>query len=93
MATGTYSIICGVCVLVMFVLYLRMMKGVESSEKRDIYISLMTVGMAYLSLDMVWGALHDELYMRRTILHLQFWHIVGLFMWNICRNLCSTLIR
>ena len=61
MATGTYSIICGVCVLVMFVLYLRMMKGVESSEKRDIYISLMTVGMAYLSLDMIWGALHDEL--------------------------------
>ena len=61
MATGTYSIICGVCVLVMFVLYLRMMKGVERSEKRDIYISLMTVGMAYLSLDMVWGALHDEL--------------------------------
>lgn len=61
METGLYSLICGLCLLVMFILYLRMLKGVERSEKRDIYISLMTAGMAYLALDMMWGIIYDEL--------------------------------
>ena len=61
MGTGTYSLICGICLLGMFILYLRMMKGVERSEKRDIYISIMTVGMAYLALDVMWGIIYDDL--------------------------------
>ena len=61
METGLYSLICGLCLLVMFILYLRMFKGVERSEKRDIYISIMTAGMAYLALDMMWGIIYDEL--------------------------------
>lgn len=61
MGIGSYSLICVICLFSMFILYLRMMKGVEKSEKRDIYISIMTVGMAYLALDVVWGMLYDEL--------------------------------
>lgn len=61
MGTGTYSLVAGVCLLVTFGLYLRMMSGVVRSEKRDIYVSIMTIGMIYLGLDMLWGVIYDDL--------------------------------
>lgn len=45
----------------MFILYLRMINGVARSEKRDIYVSLMVVGMVYLAVDALWGAIYDDL--------------------------------
>ena len=61
MGTGTYSLVCILCLFMMFILYLRMMKGVERSEKRDIYVNILTVGMAYLALDTMWGIIYDDL--------------------------------
>ncbi len=59
MGTGTYSIVCAICLFAILILYLRMLKGVERSEKRDIYTSLMTSGMVYIALDVIWGMLYD----------------------------------
>ena len=58
---GLYSIVSGLCLLLMFVLYLRMITGVARSEKRDIYISIMIVGMVYLVTDVLWGVIYDNL--------------------------------
>lgn len=61
MGTGIYSLVAGLCLLLTFVLYLRMIDGVVRSEKRDIYVSIMTIGMIYLSLDVLWGIIYDSL--------------------------------
>lgn len=61
MTTGTYSLISGLCLLVMFTLYMRMITGVEYSEKRDIYVRILTVGMLYLLFDVLWGVIYDDL--------------------------------
>ncbi len=61
MITGIYSLVSGICLIVIFILYMRMLKGVERSEKRDIYTNVLIVGMIYLLLDMMWGVIYDEL--------------------------------
>lgn len=58
---GLYSIVSGLCLLLMFVLYLRMMTSVVRSEKRDIYVGIMIVGMIYLATDVLWGVIYDKL--------------------------------
>lgn len=61
MGAGTYSLVAGLCLVLTFVLYLRMISGVVRSEKRDIYVSIMTIGMIYLGLDVLWGVIYDNL--------------------------------
>ena len=61
MGTGIYSIVAGLCLLLTFVLYLRMIDSVERSEKRDIYVGIMTIGMIYIGLDVAWGIIYDSL--------------------------------
>ncbi len=61
MAVGTYSIVSGICLLTVFVLYIRIMSGVERSKKRDLYVDIMIIGMIYLALDMLWGVIYDDL--------------------------------
>lgn len=61
MGTGVYSIVAGLCLLLTFVLYLRMIGSVTRSEKRDIYVGIMTIGMIYLALDVLWGIIYDSL--------------------------------
>ena len=61
MGTGIYSLVAGLCLLLTVVLYLRMISSVTRSEKRDIYLGIMTIGMIYLGLDVAWGAIYDSL--------------------------------
>lgn len=61
MGTGIYSLVAGICLLLTFVLYLRMISSVVRSEKRDIYVSIMVIGMVYLGLDLLWGIIYDNL--------------------------------
>ena len=61
MVEGMYSLISSFCLLAMLVLYLRMRAGVEQSEKRDIYMHIMIVGMLYLAMDVMWGVIYDDL--------------------------------
>ena len=61
MVEGMYSLISSFCLLAMLVLYLRMRAGVEQSEKRDIYMHIMIVGMLYLAMDVLWGVIYDDL--------------------------------
>lgn len=61
MQTGLYSIVSGLCLLFMIFLYLRMMSSVARSEKRDIYIDIMIIGMVYLAADVMWGVVYDNL--------------------------------
>lgn len=61
MGAGLYSIVAGICLLLTFVLYLRMIDGVTRSEKRDIYVGIMTIGMFYMGLDLLWGVIYDNL--------------------------------
>jgi len=61
MITGLYSIISGLCLLLVFVLYVRMVTSVVRSEKRDIYVGIMIIGMLYLFTDMLWGVIYDNL--------------------------------
>lgn len=61
MATGTYSIVSGICLLTVFVLYMRIKMGVERSEKRDLYVDIMLMGMVYLAGDILWGVIYDDL--------------------------------
>lgn len=61
MGTGLYSLVAGLCFLLTFVLYLRMVGSVVRSEKRDIYVGIMIVGMFYLVLDVLWGVIYDNL--------------------------------
>ena len=62
MGAGLYSVVAGLCLLLTFVLYIRMITSVERSEKRDIYVSIMTIGMFYLGLDTLWGIIFDKLH-------------------------------
>lgn len=62
MGVGAYSIVAALCFLVVLILYARMMSGVEQSEKRDNYIRIITVGMLYLALDVLWGVIYDDLF-------------------------------
>ena len=62
MVEGMYSLISSFCLLAMLVLYLRMRAGVEQSEKRDIYMHIMIVGMLYLAMDVMWGVIYDDLF-------------------------------
>lgn len=61
MFSGFYSTISGLCFLIMFVLYVRIVTKVTRSEKRDIYVSIMLVGMTYLATDVLWGVIYDDL--------------------------------
>ncbi|MBP3677574.1 MAG: hypothetical protein J6I97_04430, partial [Agathobacter sp.] len=61
MGTGLYSLVAGLCLLLTFILYMRMISSVVRSEKRDIYVSIMTIGMFYLGLDVLWGVIYDNL--------------------------------
>lgn len=61
MGTGLYSIVAGLCLLLMFVLSMRMISSVDRSEKRDIYVSILVVGMIFVAGDMVWGIIYDDL--------------------------------
>ena len=61
MGSMLYSIVSGICLLVMFVLYMRITTGVARSEKRDLYVNIMVIGMIYLALDVVWGIIYDNL--------------------------------
>lgn len=58
---GLYSIVSGLCLLLMFMLYLRMTTSVARSQKRDIYVKLLFVGMMYLLTDVLWGVIYDSL--------------------------------
>ncbi len=61
MMTGGYSLISGLCLMLMLILYMRMVTGVERTERRDHYIGLILVGMLYLGLDVLWGVIYDDL--------------------------------
>ena len=61
METGLYSLVSGICVLVMFILQQRIVKGVPRSEKKDVYIGLMMTSIIYVFLDMMWGVIYDNL--------------------------------
>lgn len=56
-----YSIVSGICLFVMIILYMRIITGVDRSEKRDHYVNIMVIGMIYLALDVVWGIIYDNL--------------------------------
>lgn len=56
-----YSIVSGICLFVMVILYMRIITGVDRSEKRDLYVNIMVIGMIYLALDVVWGIINDNL--------------------------------
>lgn len=40
---------------------MRIITGVDRSEKRDHYVNIMVIGMIYLALDVVWGIIYDNL--------------------------------
>ncbi len=61
MTKSFYSIVSGLCVLLVFVLYTRMVTKVERSEKRDNYVDIMTISMIYLALDVLWGVIYADL--------------------------------
>ncbi len=61
MGSGLYSIITGLCLLLVAVLYMRISVGMERGEKKEIYVGIMIIGMMYLAADMCWGVLYDEL--------------------------------
>lgn len=61
MERGLYSIVSGLCLLLVFVLYTRMVTKVVRTEKRDVYVDIMTIGMLYLAMDMLWGVIYDGL--------------------------------
>lgn len=61
MSSMLYSAVSGSCLLVMVILYLRIVTGVARSEKRDLYVDIMIVGMVYLALDVLWGVIYDDL--------------------------------
>jgi len=61
MGSGLYSIVTGLCLLLVVILYVRISKGMERGEKKDIYIDILIIGMLYLASDMCWGVLYDEL--------------------------------
>ena len=56
-----YSVVSGICFFVVFILYLRIISGVDRSEKRDLYVDILVIGMVYLGLDVLWGIIYDNL--------------------------------
>lgn len=56
-----YSVVSGLCLLVMVVLYVRIITGVARSKKRDLYVDIMIIGMIYLATDVLWGVIYDDL--------------------------------
>jgi len=56
-----YSVVSGICFFVMLILYMRIVSGVARSEKRDLYVDIMVIGMIYLGLDVLWGVIYDNL--------------------------------
>ena len=56
-----YSVVSGICLLVVFVLYMRIITGMARSEKRDLYVDIMVIGIIYLATDVVWGIIYDSL--------------------------------
>ena len=56
-----YSLVSGICLLGMIRLYLRMARGVAKSEKRDMYMAIISVGMVYIATDVLWGVIYGEL--------------------------------
>ena len=72
MERAFYSIVSGLCLLLVFVLYTRMVTRVVRTEKRDVYVDIMTIGMFYLLMDMLWGVIYGDLlpipiFMQRVI--------------------------
>ena len=61
MGNMLYSIVSGICLLVMVILYMRIITGVARSEQRDLYVDIMVIGMIYLATDVVWGIIYDNL--------------------------------
>lgn len=61
MGTGFYSLVSGFCLLLVFVLYTRMVTRVVRTEKRDVYVDIMTIGLIYLTTDVLWGIIYDGL--------------------------------
>jgi len=61
MGNMLYSVVSGICLLVTFVLYVRIITGMARSEKRDLYVDIMMIGMIYLGLDVIWGIIYDNL--------------------------------
>ena len=58
---GIYSIISSLCLLVMFILYLQIVTKITPSEKRDMYVAVMTIGMLYIATDVLWGIIYAGL--------------------------------
>lgn len=56
-----YSVVSGICLFVVFVLYMRIITGVARSEKRDLYVDTMIISMIYLVTDVIWGIIYDNL--------------------------------
>ena len=61
MDRGLYCIVSGLCLLLVFVLYTRMITRVVRTEKRDVYVDIMTIGILYLATDVIWGVIYDGL--------------------------------
>ena len=61
MGRALYSIVSGLCLLLVFVLYTRMVTKVARSEKRDNYVDIMTIGMLYIAIDVIWGMIYGDL--------------------------------
>ncbi len=57
---GMYSIVSGVCLLLMFILYLQIVTQITPSEKRDMYVVVMIIGMMYIATDVLWGIIYED---------------------------------
>ena len=64
-----YSVVSGICLLVVFVLYMRIITGMPRSEKRDLYVDILVIGIIYLATDVVWGIIYDSLLPIPIVLH------------------------
>ena len=64
-----YSVVSGICLFVVFILYMRIITGMARSEKRDLYVDILIIGMIYLATDMVWGIIYDDLLPIPIALH------------------------
>lgn len=57
---GVYSVVSGICLLVMCMLYLQTVKKVNQNEKRDMYVAIMLTGILYNVADLLWGIIYEE---------------------------------
>ncbi len=69
MGSMLYSVVSGICLFVVFILYMRIVTGVARSEKRDLYVDIMIIGIVYLATDVVWGIIYDNLLPIPITLH------------------------